>query len=270
MGKSLEVVKESVIDTRHEEGEPQKTIAKKNESWVEGKMCRRKRCTSNRDSRRRRKIAKRSPFKNYGEDSPSGGPWRLQLKMYLGPWATQGIRAICRLLVHLAWSNLTSALLTSFVKDAVFRQDSRDWITEINHGFDDILIYETYFTCISLAAGLASLSVGPSFTRIKNGFIPWRSSNRTHWSCQFLSAILLEVHCRRYRTILNKFQTSSTLSTERWTRSSNGSIQIAWWQSTNCNIYKKRRRVKKRQRRKAGGEGTRLVLHRLPQQTCKQ
>ncbi len=79
MGKTadLTVVQKTIIDTLHKEGKAQIFIAKKTnvssspsiltESWVEGKKCGRKRCTTNRENSSLMRIVKQNRFKNLGE-----------------------------------------------------------------------------------------------------------------------------------------------------------------------------------------------------------
>ncbi len=74
----LTVVQKTIIDTLHKEGKPQTFITKEavhrvlypsmlTESWVEGKRCGRKRCTTNRENRSLMRIVKQNRFKNLGE-----------------------------------------------------------------------------------------------------------------------------------------------------------------------------------------------------------
>ncbi len=81
MGKAdyLTVVKQTIIDTLHKEGNPQTFIAKEagcsqsavskhvNRKLSERKKCGRKRCTTNRENRSLMRIVKQNRFKNFGE-----------------------------------------------------------------------------------------------------------------------------------------------------------------------------------------------------------
>ncbi len=81
MGKAdyLTVVKQTIIDTLHKEGNPQTLIAKEagcsqsavskhvNRKLSGRKKCGRKRCTTNRENRSLMRIAEQNRFKNLGE-----------------------------------------------------------------------------------------------------------------------------------------------------------------------------------------------------------
>ena len=75
----LTVVKKTIIDTLHKEGEPQKVIAKEvgclqsavskhiNRKLSGREKCGRKRCTNSRDDRSLERIVRKRPFKSVGE-----------------------------------------------------------------------------------------------------------------------------------------------------------------------------------------------------------
>ncbi len=81
MGKTAELTvdQKTIIDTLHEEGNPQTFIAKEagcsqsavskhvNRKLSGRKKCRRKRCTTNRENRSLMRIVKQNRFKNLGE-----------------------------------------------------------------------------------------------------------------------------------------------------------------------------------------------------------
>ncbi len=76
MGKTadLTVVQKTIIDTLHKEGKTQTFIAKEAvcsqsavSKHVNRKLCRRKRCTTNRENRSLMRIVKQNRFKNLGE-----------------------------------------------------------------------------------------------------------------------------------------------------------------------------------------------------------
>ena len=75
----LTVVQKTIIDTLHKEGKTQKVMAERagcsqntvskhiHGNLIEREKCGKKRCTSNRDDRKFKKIVKQSRFKNLGE-----------------------------------------------------------------------------------------------------------------------------------------------------------------------------------------------------------